>query len=71
MNPKNPYKIFKFLTGIENTVASSVVSVFGVGNLLGSFTYGWICSQFNWASPIAINNFTIFFLGITMLCLPQ
>ena len=47
-----------------------IVSFFGVGNLLGSFTYGWVC-QFDWVSPIAVNNFTIFSLGVSMLCLPQ
>ena len=56
--------------GIQSTVASSIVSFFGVGNLLGSFTYGWVC-QFEWVSPIAVNNFTIFSLGVSMFCLPQ
>ena len=58
------------MPGLESTVASSIVSFFGVGNLLGSFTYGWVC-QFDWVSPIAVNNFTIFALGVSMLCLPQ
>ena len=61
---------FLSMPGLESTVASSIVSFFGVGNLLGSFTYGWVC-QFDWVSPIAVNNFTIFALGVSMLCLPQ